>query len=118
MDGAVDLLLDQEVVDGFDVLVFSRVGGADDGADTDGVLVHELDGLLGVDHEAILSAEDVTFFDLKVAGGLFPAHLDGGVHDDVWFGVVFACCFALILPTFLHPIKEIIHQLLIHDTIL
>ena len=102
MDRAVDFLLDQEVVDGFDVLVLAGVGGADDGADTDRVLVDELDSFGGVDHVAVFGAVDVAFFDFEVAGGFFPADLHRRVHDDVGFGIVFAFGFALVLPAFLH----------------
>lgn len=55
----VNVALDQEVVDGLGVLVLASVGGTEDGADTNGVLVNQVDGLLRVDNVAVLCAVDV-----------------------------------------------------------
>lgn len=59
MDRDVNVALDQEVVDGLGVLVLASVSGTEDGADTNGVLVDQVDSLLRVDNEAVLCAVDV-----------------------------------------------------------
>lgn len=83
MDWAVDILLDEEVIDGFDILVFTGVCRPDDRTDTNSVLIHQIDGLCRINDVAILGAEDVALLDLEVASCLLPAHLHGRVHDDV-----------------------------------
>lgn len=102
VDGAIDAFLDQEVIDGLDVFILSRVRGTQDGTDADGVLVDQADGLLGIDHVAVLGAEGVLLLDIKVAGGLFPAYLDGTVHDDVGPRPILALGLAPVLPSLLH----------------
>ena len=61
MDRDVNVALDQEVVDGLSVLVLASVGGTENGADTNGVLVNQVDSLLRVDNVAVLGAVDVPF---------------------------------------------------------
>ena len=102
VDGAIDLLLNEEIVDCLDILVLASVSCANYGANTNGILVDEVDGLFGVNDVAVLSTEDVTFLNFEVACCLLPADLDRRVHNDVGLGPVFACCFTLILPTLLH----------------
>ena len=102
VDGAVDLLLNEKIIDRLDILILASVGCANDGTNTNGILVDEVDGLFGVNDVAVLSAEDVTFLNFEVACCLLPADLDRRVHDDVGLGVVFACCFTLVLPALLH----------------
>ena len=102
VDGAVDFVLHEQVVDAFDVLVFAGVGCADDGTDADGVLVDEFDSLFRIDDKAFVGAVDVAFFDVEVTGCFFPTDLDCRVHDNVGLGEVFACRFALVLPASLH----------------
>ena len=102
VDGAVNFLLNQEIIDCLDILVLAGIRCANDGANTNGVLIDQVDGLFGVNHVAVLSAEDVTFLNFEVACGFFPADLDRRVHDDVGLGVVFAFCFTLVLPALLH----------------
>jgi hypothetical protein len=102
VDWAVNALLNQEVVDSLDILVFSSVRGSQDSADTDGVLVNQLDGFFGIDHIALVGTEDVLLFDVKVAGGLLPANLDGTVHHKVGTRPILALGLALFLPSLLH----------------
>lgn len=102
MDWAVDVLLDEEVVDGFDVLVFSGICSSDNSTNTNSIFIHQIDGLRRINHVAILSAEDVALIDFEVASCLLPAHLHSGVHDNVGLGVVLAGGFALVLPALLH----------------
>jgi hypothetical protein len=102
MDGNVKVALDQQVVDGLCVLVLAGVGRAENGADTNGVLVDEIDSLLRVDNVAILGAVDILLLDIKVTSSLLPADLDSRVHDDVGTRVVLALCLALINPCLLH----------------
>jgi hypothetical protein len=59
MDWSIQVLLNQQVIDTLDVLVFAGVGGSKNGADTNGVLVNKVDTLLGINDEAILSTENV-----------------------------------------------------------
>jgi hypothetical protein len=73
VDVAVDIALNEEVIDGFCVLVLAGVGCSEDGADTDCVLVYEFDGFLGVDDIAILCAVDVLFLDIEVSAGFLEA---------------------------------------------
>ena len=50
----------------------------------------------------ILTTVDISFLYFEVAGGFLPTYLDRGVHDDVWFGVVFSFGLSLILPALFH----------------
>ena len=102
MDGDVKVALDQEVVDGLGVLVFASVCGTENGANTDGVLVDEVNSLLRVDNVAILRAIDILLLDIEVTSGLLPADLDSRVHDDVGTRVVLALCLSLVDPSLLH----------------
>ena len=54
----------------------TSVSSAQDDADPNGVLVDQVDGLLGVDDEALGGAVDQLLLDLKVPRRLFPADLD------------------------------------------
>jgi hypothetical protein len=67
VDVHVNVALNQEIVDGLCVLVLASVGGTQNGADTDGVLVDKVDGLLGVDYVAVLGAVDVLLLDVEVS---------------------------------------------------
>ena len=102
MDGAVDVLLNQKIVDRLHILILASVGGTNDSADTNSVLINEVHGLLGVNNVAVLSTVGIAFLAFEVASRFLPADLDGGVHDDVGLGAVFAGCFALVLPALLH----------------
>jgi coenzyme F420-reducing hydrogenase delta subunit len=59
MDWDIDVLLNQEVIDSFHVLIFSCVSCAHDSADTNGVLVAEIYTFLRIDDVPILCAEAV-----------------------------------------------------------
>jgi hypothetical protein len=67
VDVDIDLALNKEVVDGLDIFVLASVCGSEDGADADGVLIAEIDALLGVDYVAISCAVDVLLLDVEVA---------------------------------------------------
>lgn len=119
MDRDVNVALDQQVVDGLGVLVLASIGGTENGADTNGVLVDQVDGLLRVDNVAILCAVDIPvcsvstrtpaksqdhglLLNIKVTSSLLPTHLNSRVHDDVRTRVVLALCLALVDPGLLH----------------
>ena len=102
VDRAVDIALHQEVIDRLDVLVLTSVSGTKDSTDTDRVLVNQVNGLLGVDNVALLGTVDISLLDVEVTGGLFPAHLNSAVHDNVRARVVLALGLALVLPALLH----------------
>lgn len=102
VDGRVEAALDQQVIDSLDVLVLARVGRAENGADANRVLVDQVDRLDGVNDVAVLGAVDELLVHLKVARGLFPAHLDGARHDDVGVLGRLALLLARVLPALLH----------------
>ena len=112
VDGAINFVLHKEIIDCLDILVLSSVGGANDGADTNSVLVNELDSLLWVDNIAFIGAVDITFFNIEIPGRFLPTDLDGGVHDDVGFRGILAFSFALVLPAPLHSAEDARGQLL------
>lgn len=102
VDRHIEVLLNQQVIDSLDVLVLARVRGTQDGADTDGILVNKVDRLLGVNDVAVGRAVDELLLDLEVAGGLLPADLDGGGHDNVGVLSGLALGLTLVLPALLH----------------
>lgn len=102
VDGAVNATLNKQVVDGLDVLILTSVGSTDNGTDTNCVLIHQIDSLLGVDDKAGSGTVDVLLLNIKVASGLLPTHLHGTVHDNVGTGVVLTLGLALVLPALLH----------------
>ena len=59
VDRAIDVAFNEEVVDGFDVFVFTGIGGADNGADADCVFIDEVDGFFGVDYITLWGAVDI-----------------------------------------------------------
>lgn len=60
MNGAIDILLDEQVIDGLHILILSGISGPNDGADTDRVLVDETDRLFRVDDPASLGAINIS----------------------------------------------------------
>jgi hypothetical protein len=67
VDVNIDVALNEEVIDSLDVLVLASVGRAENGTDADGVLIAEIDALLGVDYVAFGGAVDVLLLDVEVA---------------------------------------------------
>lgn len=102
VNGAVNLLGDEQVVNGLGILVVAGVSGAENGDDTNGVFVDERHGELWVNDEALAGAVDILFLNLKVASRLFPADLDGRGHDDVGVLGGLAGGLAGELPAALH----------------
>ena len=102
MNRTIDILLDQQIINRLHILILPSVCSTNDSTNSNCVFVNKLDSLLGINHVAVLSAEDVALFNFKVASRLFPADLNGGIHDDVGLGVVFSGCFALVLPALFH----------------
>ncbi|KAI6756732.1 hypothetical protein HG530_011330 [Fusarium avenaceum] len=102
MNGNIDITLNEEVVDGLDILVLAGVGSSENSAHTDGVLVTQINSLIGIHNESIRRAVDELLVNLKVASGLFPTDLDSRGHDDV--GVLGALTLSLsaVLPALLH----------------
>ena len=99
VDRGVQTLLAEQIVDGLDVLILASVSGAEDGADSNGVFIHQVDRLLRIDHVAVGSAvyELLIYFEIPSGQGiaslafsflahenlgdmpcrLFPTHLNG-----------------------------------------
>ena len=106
--GSVDVnrrlesLLTEQVVDGLHVLILASIGSTQNAADADGVLVNQVDSLLGVDDVAVRGAVDELLIDLEVAGSLLPTDLDSRRHDDVRMFVGLALGYPLVLPAALH----------------
>ena len=99
---AINVLLDKQIVDSLHILVLSRVGCTNNGADTDGVLVHQVHSFLWVDDISVRGTVDVSLLDIEVASRLLPADLDSRVHDDVRLREVLALRLTLVLPALLH----------------
>jgi hypothetical protein len=102
VDRAIDVPLDEQVIDLLGIFVLSSESCAENGADTNSVLVNQVDSLFRVDHISLGSAVDVLLLDVKVASGLLPAHLHGRVHDYVGTAEVLAFGFPLVDPALLH----------------
>jgi hypothetical protein len=128
VDVDIDVALNEEVVDSLDVFVFAGVGCSKDGADSNSILIAEVDALLGVDYIAFSCAVDVLLLDVEVAtrfltivstnpcksirvvsgsSGWYvctdlPADLYSRVHDHVRLVVGLALSLALVLPELLH----------------
>ena len=102
MDWAVDVLFNKEIIDGFDVLIFSSICGSNDSTNTNGILIHQFDGLCGINNVAIFCAEDVALLNFEVASCFFPAHLHSRIHNNVGLRIVLASSLTLILPALLH----------------
>jgi hypothetical protein len=102
VDGNVKALLDQQIIDRLGILVFTGVCGAENHADTNGVLIDQINRLNRVNHVSVIGAIHILLLDVKVPCGLFPAHLHGAVHDDVRARPVLALGLALVLPLLLH----------------
>ena len=56
MDANIEVTFNEEVVNGLDILVFARVRSANDGTDTDGILVYQIDTFLGINDPSLFSA--------------------------------------------------------------
>lgn len=118
MDIAVNLALDEEIIDSFSVFVLAGVSGSENGTYSNCVLVDKVHSLFGIDHVAIFGAVDVLLFDIEVPAGFLqeiqlglscvrfitnlPANLYSRVHDQVWVFGRLALSLALYLPTLLH----------------
>lgn len=102
MDRGVHALLDQQIVNSLDILVFSSVCRSQNRTDTDGVFVDQIHALFRVNYIAFVRAVDVALLDIEVTCGLLPAHLHGRVHDHVGVAKVFSSGLALVLPPLLH----------------
>jgi hypothetical protein len=84
MDGDIETLANEDIIQSLHVLVLTRVRSAKDGADTDSVLVYKINGLLGVNDESVRGAEDEILLNLEVPGRLFPAYLDSCLHEHMY----------------------------------
>jgi hypothetical protein len=102
MDRAINVPLNEQVVDLLGIFVLASESRAENGANTNGVLVNQVDSLFRVDNVSLRSAVDVLLLNVKVASGLLPAHLHGGVHDYVGAAEVLAFGLPLVDPALLH----------------
>jgi hypothetical protein len=102
MDRRIKTLLYKQIIDRLHILILTRVGGPQNHANTNRVLVHQVDRLLRVNDKAVLGAVHKLFVHLKVPRRLLPAHLHGGAHDDVGVLGRLAGGLTLVLPAFLH----------------
>jgi hypothetical protein len=62
----LDVALNEEVVDSLDVFVLASVGRSENGTNSDGVLIAEVDALLGVDYISLGCAVDVLLLNVEV----------------------------------------------------
>ena len=81
MDWAINASLNQQIVDLLGVLVLSSVSSSKDGADTDGVLVDKVNGLLGVDYVAVLGAVNVLLLDIEVSASFLHTVLASSISQ-------------------------------------
>lgn len=102
MDRTIDLLVDQQVVDGFDVLVLARVRGPQDRTNANGILVHQVDRFFRINHIPRLRAVDIFLLDIEIPRCFLPAHLHRAIHHDVRVRAVLALGPAAVLPPLLH----------------
>jgi hypothetical protein len=98
----VEALFNQKVIDCLGVLVLAVESRAKNHANANGILVNELNSLLGINHEALGCAIDIALVYIKVPASLFPANLDGRVHDEIRLVIRLAGSLALVLPSLLH----------------
>lgn len=98
----VEAPLDQQIIDGLDILILASVGGTENDTDTNGVLIDKIHGLLGVNDISGRSTVDIFLLDLEVSGCLLPANLDCGGHDDVRVLGRLSGGLAGLLPALLH----------------
>lgn len=59
MNSDIEVTLYEEIVDSLDILVLACVGRANDGANTNGVLVNQIDTFFGINNPSFLGAIDV-----------------------------------------------------------
>jgi hypothetical protein len=81
VDVYVNVTLNQEIIDGLCVLVLAGVCGSQDGADTNGVLVDKVNGLLGVDYVAVLGAVNVLLLDVEVSASFLHSVLASSISQ-------------------------------------
>ncbi len=67
MNAAIEVLLDQQIVDGLDIFILARVCHAQDDANADCILIHSFDRLFWIDNIAILRAVDIAFLDVQIS---------------------------------------------------
>jgi hypothetical protein len=66
MDWAINALLNEEIINGLDILVLASVGCADNSTDSNCVLINQVDGLLWIDYETLGCAENILLFNVEV----------------------------------------------------
>lgn len=81
VDVDINITLNQEIVDSLCVLVLAGVCGTQNGADTDGVLVDKVNGLLGVDYVAVLGAVNVLLLDIEVSASFLHTVLASSISQ-------------------------------------
>lgn len=59
MNWDIELLLDKEIIDSLHVFVLACVCGADNCTDAYGILIDQINSLLGIDHVTSIRAIDV-----------------------------------------------------------
>lgn len=59
VDSNIKIAFDEEVVDGLDILIFTRVCCTHDGDNSNGVLVNQVHALFGINDPSLLRAVDV-----------------------------------------------------------
>jgi hypothetical protein len=102
MDRAIDLLLDQQVVDGLDVLVLARVRCPQDRTNANGILIHQIDRFFRINHVPRLRAVDIFLLDIEIPRRFLPAHLHRAIHHNIRARAVLALSLAAVLPALLH----------------
>jgi hypothetical protein len=102
MNNRVNLLLNQQIIDSLRILIFTRVSRAQNNTNTNCILIHEINSLLGINDISLRCAVHVFLIDLEVAGSFLPADLHSRAHHDVGLVKGLAGSLAGILPTLLH----------------
>jgi hypothetical protein len=102
MNNRINLLLNQQIIDSLRILIFTRVSRAQNNTNTNRILIHELDRLLGINNISLGCAEHVFLLDLEVTCRFLPADLHSRAHDDVGLVKRLASILTGILPALLH----------------
>jgi len=102
MNHSINILLDQQIINRLSILILSRISRAQNNANTNSILIHEVDSLLGINHVSVRCAINVLLLNLKISRRLLPANLDSRAHDDIWLVPWLLGSLASILPALLH----------------
>ncbi|KAI6764746.1 hypothetical protein HG531_012633 [Fusarium graminearum] len=98
----IKVALNEEIVDGLDILVLTSISRSKNSTHTNGVLVTQVNGLFWIHDKTIRRTVDELLVNLKVASGLFPTDLNGRGHDDIGMFCALTLGDSAVLPAPLH----------------